>query len=181
MKTILDSFHSITEEITTINAWASSSYGKNYLPQFAWKGTDVMGSRGFFSSVTEDNPWLRIQLNRKETITSVSIRNRLDCCGHRLENLEVRAGTKNDNTNEIVGTFAGPGVTGAKHVIQFTKPVVADFLTFQLKQNGVLQINGIYLNDMPAFGKNNFQDEYIFLLQEFFTLKIAAGDPQKKD
>ena len=109
---------------------------------------------GFFHSNTEDNPWLRIQLNRKETITSVTIRNRLDEGGERLENLEVRAGTKNDNTNEIVGTFQGPGVTGEKHVVQFTKPVVADFLTFTLKkQNGILQINGIYLNEMPAIGK----------------------------
>ena len=64
---------------------------------------------------------------------------------------------KNDNTNEIVGHFKGPGVTGAKHVVQFTKPVVADFLTFQLKKkNAILQINGIYLNEIPALGENNF-------------------------
>ena len=77
----------------------------------------------------------------------------------------MRAGTKNDNTNEIVGTFAGPGVTGGKHVVQFTKPVLADFLTFQLKkQHAILQINGIYLNEMSALGKNDFQEEYTFLL-----------------
>ena len=110
---------------------------------------------GFFHSNTEDNPWLRIQLNRKEKITSVTIRNRLDEGGERLENLEVRAGTKNDNTNEIVGTFAGPGFTGGRHVVQFTKPVVADFLTFQLKKkNAILQINGIFLNERPVLGKN---------------------------
>ena len=118
---------------------------------------------GFFNSKREDDPWLRIQLNRKETITSVTIRNRLDCCGERLQNLEVRAGTKNDNTNEIVGRFAGPGVTGAKHVVQFTKPVVADFLTFQLKKkNGELQINGIYLNEMSTLGKYDYQMNSLF-------------------
>ena len=165
LKIILNSFHLITDELTSIGAWASSTYGNKRKPIFAWRGTDEAGSTGFFHSKQEDNPWLRIQLNRKETITSVTIRNPLHCCGERLENLEVRAGTKNDNTNEIVGTFAGPGVTGGRHVVRFTKPVVADFLTFQLKkQPAILQINGIYLNEMPAFGKNDFPDEYIFLL-----------------
>ena len=64
---------------------------------------------------------------------------------------------KNDNTNEIVGHFKGPGVTGGRHVVQFIKPVLADFLTFQLrKKNAILQINGIYLNEIPALGENNF-------------------------
>ena len=71
--------------------------------------------------------------------------------------MEVRAGTKNDNTNEIVGRFIGPGVTDAKHVVRFIKSVLADFLTFTLrKKNAVLQINGIYLNEMPALGKHDF-------------------------
>ena len=71
--------------------------------------------------------------------------------------MEVRAGTKNDNTNEIVGTFKGPGVTGAKHVVQLTKPVFADFLTFQLKKKGgILQISGIYLNEMSTLGKKDY-------------------------
>ena len=97
-------------------------------------------------------------MNRKETITSVTIRNRLDCCGERLENLEIRAGTTNDNANEILGRFKGPSATFAKHVIQFIKSVVADILTFQLKKNdATLQINGIYLNEMPVLGKNHFQ------------------------
>ena len=42
-------------------------------------------------------------------IFSVTVRNRMRCCGGRLRNLEVRAGTKSDNTNDLVGTFAGPG------------------------------------------------------------------------
>ena len=84
----------------------------------------------------------------------MTIRNRIDGFGDRLENLEIRAGAKNDLTNEIVGRFKGPGVTGQKHVIQFTKSVVADILTFQLKKKNVaLQINGIYLNEKPVLGK----------------------------
>ena len=87
-------------------------------------------------------------------IFSVTVRNRMRCCGGRLRNLEVRAGTKNDNTNEIVGRFKGPGVTGAKHGIQFTRWIVADFLTFQLKRkNAILQISEIYLNEIAELGK----------------------------
>ena len=122
-------------------------------------GNDQPGTwEGFFHSQGEDNPWLRIKLNRKVIISSVTIRNRLDCCGERLENLEIRAGTKNDLTNEVVGTFAGPGATGQKHVVLFTKWVNADVLTFQLKKKNVaLQINGIYLNEeLTTIGKNSF-------------------------
>ena len=128
------------------------------LPKFALIGSDQATNTGIFHSLDEDNPWLRIKLNRKETITSVTIRNRIDCCGERLANLEIRAGTKNDLTNEVVGTFAGPGVTGQKHTIQFTKWVFADVLTFQLKKENVaLQINGIYLNEeLKKIGKNSF-------------------------
>ena len=148
-------YFKISAEITLYDAWASSVW-EGREAKFAWKGTNQATSVGIFHSSDEDNPWLRIQLNRKETITSVTIRNRLDCCGERLENLEVRAGTNNDNANEIVGRFAGPGATGAKHVVRFTKSVVADFLTFQIKKDhAVLQINGIYLNEMPVFGKND--------------------------
>ena len=116
---------------------------------------------GYFYSQQEDKPWLGIQLNRKAYITGVTIKNRPDCCGDRLANLEVRAGTKNDLTNEVVGIFKGPGVTAAYHKIQFTKPVMADILTFQLLgNNAILQINGMYLNEGPAIGKNDFSDIY---------------------
>ena len=57
---------------------------------------------------------------------------------------------KNDLTNEVVGTFKGPGETGAKYVIQLSKEVIAEYLTFQTKKNNAeLQINGIKLNEKP--------------------------------
>ena len=85
LKIIFNKFYLIPAEITSIGAWASSSLTSYHLPQFAWKGTDEVISTGFFHSREENNPWLRIQLNRNETITSVSVRNRLDCCGDRLQ------------------------------------------------------------------------------------------------
>ena len=68
-----------------------------------------------------------------------------------MQKLEIRAGLKNDLTNEVMGTFAGPGSTGGSHVVPFKKPVIADYITFQLKMNKVfLHVNGIRLNDKPA-------------------------------
>ena len=111
-------------------------------PEYAWRGDE----NNFFESDEENYPWLRIQLNRKAIMNGLQIRNRINCCGERLENLEVRAGTKNDNTNEIVGRFAGPGVTNAIHYVKFDKWVEANFLTFQLnKKNAILQISKIML------------------------------------
>ena len=60
---------------------------------------------------------------------------------------------KNDWTNEVVGTYKGPGVTGEEFVIQLTKEVVAEYLTFQLKMKTHLQIQGIKLNETPKHSK----------------------------
>ena len=140
----------IIGQIYAMNAWSSSRHSDQYRPLLAWKGDPSTGV-GFFHSKTEDNPWLRIQLNRPTTITSVTISNRKDCCGERLQNLEVRAGMKNDLTNDVMGSFKGPGTTGGVHVVRFTKPILAEFMTFQLvKKSATLQINGIRLNQQPA-------------------------------
>ena len=110
---------------------------------------------GFYRSKEEDNPWLRIQLNRATSFSSVTLTNRKDCCGARLQNLEIRAGMKNDLTNELVATFKGPGITGGIHEIEFKKSVIAEFLTLQLnKKSAILQVNGILLSrskHLPTF------------------------------
>ena len=60
---------------------------------------------------------------------------------------------KNDLTNDVVGTFKGPGKTGAKHIVQFTKEVNAKYLSFQLKKKkAILQIKEIKLNEKPVIG-----------------------------
>ena len=69
-----------------------------------------------------------------------------------MRKLEIRAGMKGERfaLNEVVGRFEGPGKTGGHHIVQFEKPVVAQFLAFQLKmKKGILQINGIRLNEKP--------------------------------
>ena len=105
---------------------------------------------GFFQSMKEDKPWLRIQLNRPTSVFSVSIINRRDCCGERLRNLQLRGGNKSDLTNEVLGLFKGPGATGGVHVIRLKRPAIVEYLSFQLMMDAaVLQINGVRLNKEP--------------------------------
>ena len=79
-------------------------------------------------------------------------------------------GIKNDLTNEIVGTFKGPGRTGIPDVIQFTKQVVAQYMSFQIKKkSALLQIQGIKFNEKPVLGKQSF----VFFYQR---MKIAYNE-----
>ena len=81
------------------------------------------------------------------SITSVTITNRKDGWGERLKDVELRGGTKNDLTNLVIGCFAGPGTTGGVHKILLDRPVTVKFLSFQIKSQGTLQINGIKLGE----------------------------------
>ena len=73
--------------------------------------------------------------------------------GERLKDMELRGGTKNDLTNPVIGYFAGPGTTGGVHKILLDRQVTVTFLSFQIKSQGTLQINGIKL------GYNNGESE----------------------
>ena len=144
----------VSDELTAVNAWSSSYLDKAlHGPQLAWRG-DSSNNSGFFHSNQENNPWLRIQLNKPTTVTSVTIINRKDCCGERLKNLELRGGMKNDLTNPVIGEFKGPGKTKGVHHITLEKPTKILYLTFQLKMNAaILQVNGIRLN--TKYGENS--------------------------
>ena len=130
-----------------IDAWASSWFNAAHHPKFAWSA----GPR-YFHSARENNPWVRVQLNEPTKIKSVTVGNRKDH-GGRLRNLEIRAGMKNDLTNEIVGKFKGPGRDGAKHVILLREEVTALYISFQIKVKEILQIRGIWLNEDETLGE----------------------------
>ena len=78
-------------------------------------------------------------------LSGVTIINRADCCGNRLRNVQVRAGRSSTYNNAIVGTFKGPGVSGAEHPIKFTKTIVVEYLQLQIitDHKTYFQINGI--------------------------------------
>ena len=117
----------------------------NWGPQYAWKGGSH-SDRKFFHSNYEHQPWLLLQIPLVR-LYSVTIVNRKDAGGERLVNLEVRAGLSSGLTNKVVGRFPGPGVTGGEHVIKFDREVNAEYISFQIKQIGILQVNGIRVNE----------------------------------
>ena len=73
-----------------------------------------------------------------------------------LHDLEIRAGLTAGLSNEIVGTFKGPGTTGGIHVVRFTSRKLVEYLTIQSKPTDgsttTLEINGLIFNEAPPQG-----------------------------
>merc|ERR1712013_636329 len=145
----------VTVPIQVAEATSSSSYNNDFLPDFAIDGfppnQDIGNSNGFHSA-QEDYPWFQLNLGSPQTVTGVLILNRINCCGERLKNLEIRAGMTPVDAgfrgklavNKKVGEFAGPGVTGETYTIEFDEEVTAQYITLQLTDpNSILQINEI--------------------------------------
>ena len=114
-------------------------------PQLAFVG-ESMAHTGYFHSKLEYDPWIEIQIVPME-LTSITIINRKDSCGERLENVEVRAGMERGLNKEIVGFFDGPGSTGGRHLIPFQQPTMTEYIVLKMLQRQYLQINGIKLNE----------------------------------
>ena len=141
--------------IVFVDAVSSSINGKNPNcgpkhplcgPKNAWTGGSTASS-GFFESEEEDNPWLQIRII-PAMISSVRIINRNDKHGDRLRNLVIRAGPHSGPlTNEIVGKFEGPGKTGAEHVIDLDRNVLAEYITVQMEGRGILHVNGMTVQE----------------------------------
>ena len=130
-----------------LRAWSSSQLSDEHSPYRAWRG-DSKTATGFFHSMQENNPWLMLQLSRRTVITSVTIVNRKDCCGEKLQELWVRGGLKDNRKNTIISSFQGPGSTDGVYVLRSQGATVVDFLSFCLRmENATLQINGIRLNE----------------------------------
>ena len=149
----------------------------NYGPQLAVNGKVSYENGGFFHSLEEYYPWLEVKLPSPILIMSVTIINRQDMCYERLRNLEIRVGMKpvpDDFTthpqgrggkkqldcNSRCGFFAGP----AEHpqvepVFNFQKPILAQYLTLQIIDKGVLQINGLKINGGTILNSNVMEPE----------------------
>ena len=149
----------------------------NYGPQLAVNGKVSYENGGFFHSLEEYYPWLEVKLPSPILIMSVTVINRQDMCYERLRNLEIRAGMKpvpDDFTthpqgregkkqldcNSRCGFFAGP----AEHpqvepVFNFQKPILAQYLTLQIIDKGILQINGLKINGGTILNSNVMQTE----------------------
>ena len=114
----------------------------------------IDGVLSTFITVNEPFPWLEIELDTERLISGIVVLNRMDCCGTRLRELEVRVGNnpvplgypgEKLKTNVVAGHFAGPGVDGETYPIDFTPSVRGRYISLQLLVEDNLQIEEVYL------------------------------------
>ncbi|XP_068729390.1 uncharacterized protein [Montipora capricornis] len=160
-------FVSGTEKVVPFQTRCSSIYlnrADNWGPQLAVNGKISVNNEGYFHSAEEIYPWLEVKLPSPILILSLTIINRQNGFCERLRNLEIRAGlnpvpddftahsrdchgNKQLDANFVCGHFAGPAVHLVEGpVIMFDKPILAQYLTLQIMEFGILQINGLKIN-----------------------------------
>ena len=92
--------------------------------------------------------WIQVQLITPGLVQSVIITNRLDCCGDRLKNVEVRVGhievKKNRPSlitrNSLCGNYTGPGLNGERVVIDCNPAIYGEYVTVQVLHDEYLNI-----------------------------------------
>ena len=95
----------------------------------------------FHSDCTKGFPWLELKLSEPRNVSGVLIANRRGGFGHRLKNLELRAGRnpQSEETKEVrlsnnpkFGSFEGPGKDNVMYAIEFDEVVAVQYITLQL-------------------------------------------------
>ena len=124
---------------------------------FAYDKNVSVESEGFFQSKNESYPWIQIFLNPKSplSVSGIHLYNRVDSHGDRLRNIEVRAGMNvvplgfsgsQIQENSVCGHFAGPGEDGGEIIVKCDSPIMANSITIQKLETGILHINEIKVN-----------------------------------
>ena len=79
----------------------------------------IDGGSSFCHTLKEKAPWLALDFGADVTVETVVIRNRIDCCGDRFRNAEVRVADQPPDSGEnmftggqLLGVFKGPGKKG---------------------------------------------------------------------
>jgi hypothetical protein len=140
-----------------IKATASSVYGDSTAtlgPQFAVDGLFSTTYEGpFYHSAISQHPWLKIEFDQAVTLTGIRLYNRQDCCGDRLNNIMVRAGSSRIpddysgiiTQNTLCGNFTGPGENAGVYVVTCKYPIIADVITIQIVKSGnqILQLDEV--------------------------------------
>ena len=121
------------------NAAALHAYDNNNGPHIAIDGNREGGM--FHSDCTKGFPWLELNLSEPRNVSGVLIVNRRGGQGHRLKNLEIRAGRnpQSEETKEVrlsnnpkFGSFEGPGKDNVMYAIEFDEVVAVQYITLQL-------------------------------------------------
>ena len=156
------------ELISSFEARGSSVYRNNsdlWGPKFAIDGEMSDSDYLYFHSELEMYPWLEVKFPSPVLISYVAIINRKNGFWARLRNVEIRAGmtpvpdefTAHENgnrrnkeiqVNSRCGYYKGPAnrFINKGHIVKFEKPTLAQYITFQILEEGYLQINGLRIN-----------------------------------
>jgi hypothetical protein len=145
--------------------------GKNYRPIYAIDGLVASGSKRFYQSKKEVQPWFQLEFVEAKAVIGVIFTNRKDCCGERFKNVAVHVGDHPAKagalvTNPECAIFVGPSATGRIEHIYCTKPLMGRYLQIQMRDSSPshLQINEIEV--IYSEGKNK---------TEKFLVIIAAN------
>ena len=104
-------------------------------------------------------PWVQLELQPGSVVHGVKITNRVNCCGERLSDVEVRVGDERVtvqsqqglSSNKLCGTFDGPGTNGEVVRIDCTEPISGMYITIQIKDRSVEWMN---IGEVDALGTN---------------------------
>ena len=104
-------------------------------------------------------PWVKLELQPGSVVYGAKITNRVNCCGERLSDVEVRVGDETVtvqnqhglSSNKLCGTFDGPGTNGEVVRIECSEPISGMYITIQIKDRSVEQMN---MGEVEAFGTN---------------------------
>merc|ERR1719312_2213707 len=149
---------------------SSSRSRERYGPKYATDGIVSDYDWHWFSSQTQDNPWIELRLVTTTMVSSVAITMPVKYGGSEFKNVQIRAGMEKIgvdpkevlNINTLCGVFEGPGGQLTTHVIECSEPIQADYINVQIMGNGELAINEITVNDKistETFLQENTDDE----------------------
>ena len=131
-----------------INAEGSSifdSYATNWGPLLAIDGKISSTRFGFFHSLIETDPWLKVTAKETLYVLSVTVTHRLDCCQDRFQNARAILINTNGNEFQCGDTFVGrPSPADTETTFQCGTAIPANSIKITLQGNNMaLQVNEI--------------------------------------
>ena len=93
----------------------------------------------------EATPWIAIDYGTRVIVERVDIFNRVDCCGERTQNVDVRisdelptSGSQMFSGGTLLGHFAGPGAIGQHIIISGEKQLLIIIIVIYLRSSIII-------------------------------------------
>jgi hypothetical protein len=133
--------------------------GKNYRPNYAIDGLVASGSKRFYQSKKEVQPWFQLEFVKEMVVLGVIFTNRKDCCGERFKNVVVHVGDQPAKAGALLNNpectiFVGPSATGRIEHIYCTKPLMGRYLQVQLRDDSASHLHINEIEVIYSEGKN---------------------------